>query len=667
MYSLPFLLWLWVLVLGPSTPPRKPVLTKKPDLTGATYVGSKACATCGHEKIYKDWTNGLHSMIQMPTAKTVVGNFNNQTLDYENWHFFMYRQDDGYYIRQTSPNGKETLYKVTYTLGSKRIQHYLCKLPDGRIRVSYPTWDVAVGKWIHEAEIIRGAHHSSDGQLEPLQIWNMHCWNCHTSQESINYDFESDTFNTSLTETSINCEMCHGPGSLHIQRMKANPKDPDTATANVGRFPARERMDDCIQCHDRRIVLKNGFYPGKNFYDYYIPTSVELATANPKDPPIWAERHRKFANECLNLMDTQCYMKGNATCITCHDPHQVRISLDPRYKDTDGLCLQCHKQFRIRRVISLHTHHSVDGKGSRCVECHMLLLTAKTIKLLQNAEIRDHTISSPIPEYTIKYNIPNSCNNVCHTDKSAEWVIQWMDKWYPNRAKSDRRYETFTLARYRDPQAVPALISLMNDSNETIVARAGAARFLGEFLGDAVSAALIKALDDKEVLVRAEAARSLSEAQSQAAVGPLKRKLSDGNASVRMNAVFALIKMGILDCEGPEAESYRSAKAEYKQFLMSFPTIYDIRVDLGTFNALHKDLPAALKAYQEAAKLHPDFPLAWYYIGVTYAQMGQFGSALENLQRALEIDPNFRNTAQLIQQIKNLVSEPPRLQGTRNR
>ena len=650
--TLQLLICLLALISAPEAA-RKPSLPVKPNLSGATYVGSKACATCGHEKIYNDWTISLHHMIQEPSAKTVLGDFNNQTLEHENWRFRMYKDaNDAFFIQEWTPSGKENVYRVTYTLGSKRIQHYLCLLPDGSIRVAYPTWDVAVQKWIHSTEIIRGAHHSNDGMLEPLQVWNKHCWNCHTSQEKIGYDLNTDTFKTTLTETGINCEMCHGPGSLHIKRMKANPKDPDTATVNVGKFSARERMDDCIQCHDRRIVIKNGFYPGKNFYDYYIPTEVELATIDPKDPPIWAERHRKFANECLNLMDTKCYMKGNATCITCHDPHQVRISLDPRYKNTDVLCTQCHKEYLEKKAVAAHTHHSVEGKGSRCIECHMLLITSKTIKLLQNAEIRDHTISSPIPENTIKYNIPNSCNNVCHAKQSAEWVIKWMDQRYPNRARSDRRYDTFTLARFRDPKAIPLLISLMGDLNETIVARAGAARFLGEFQGEEVSAALVKALDDREVLVRAEAARSLSEAQSRSAVEPLKKKLSDRNAAVRMNAVFALLKMGMLEIQGPEAEAFKKAKAEYKQFLLSFPTIYDIRVDLGTFNALHGDFAAALEEYKNAVKLRPELPAAHYYLGITYATMGQFEPALESLQKTLEIDPKFRNTEQLIQQVK---------------
>jgi tetratricopeptide (TPR) repeat protein len=232
-----------------------------------------------------------------------------------------------------------------------------------------------------------------------------------------------------------------------------------------------------------------------------------------------------------------------------------------------------------------------------------------------------------------------------------------MDRWYPKRARSDRHYDIFTLARYRDPKAVPLLIGLVNDLNEGVVVRAGAARFLGEFEGETVAAALIKALDDQEIMVRAEAARSLSEVRSQAAVEPLKRKLTDGNAAVRLNAVFALMKMNILELQGPEADTFRKVKAEYKQFLVSFPTIYDIRVDLGTFNALHGDYAAALQEYKNAVKLNPDLPTAYYYVGITYARIGQFEPALNNLQKALEIDPKFRNAAQLIQQIKELIGK----------
>jgi len=135
----------------------------------------------------------------------------------------------------------------------------------------------------------------------------------------------------------------------------------------------------------------------------------------------------------------------------------------------------------------------------------------------------------------------------------------------------------------------------------------------------------------------------------------LKKKLRDNNAAVRLNAVFALLKMNILELQGPDAETFQKVKAEYHEFLRSFPTIYDIRVDLGTYNALHGDFASALKEYQNAVKLNPDLPAAHYYVGITYAKMEQYELAMENLQKAVAINPSYRNAAQLLQQIKDLL------------
>ena len=54
--------------------------------------------------------------------------------------------------------------------------------------------------------------------------------------------------------------------------------------------------------------------------------------------------------------------------------------------------------------------------------------------------------------------------------------------------------------------------------------------------------ALIKALEDPDVMVRAEAARSLSEVQFHKAIEPLKKVLRDRNRIVRLNAFFALMQ-----------------------------------------------------------------------------------------------------------------------------
>jgi len=631
------------------------------DLTGATYVGSETCAACGHQRIHREWSGGLHNKMFRKVGPGVIeGNFDNQTLEHMGWHFRMYRQDDDYYIQEVKPDGEETIYKVDYTLGSKRIQHYLSVRPNKAIRVTFPTWDILLKKWIHGSEIVRTAHNSSGELIAlPIQIWNKHCWNCHTSQEEEGFDIISETFNTTFTEPGINCEMCHGPGSLHIERMEKDPKNPDTATVNAMRMSTVERMTDCLQCHTRRIMVKKGFQMGENFYDYYQLKLVDLTPQPSTGPPVWADRARRFANECLMLWMSPCFLKGNATCITCHDAHQVTIAEDPRYKNPDVLCTQCHKEYLDKKIAAGHTRHPLESQASRCVECHMMLITKKNIKLLQNAAVRDHVINSPIPENTVKHGIPNACNNACHEDKPVEWVIEWMDKWYPDRERSSFYEDTLTLARQRKEEAVPGLIRLSGDVSRGAIVRASAIALLGEFRGDAVSATLLKALDDPEIILRAEAARSLSEVAPPEALAPLVRRLSDPVRIVRLNAIFALIKMGVLQPAKEYADAYNKARQEYVDFLQEFPTVFETRVDLGTYYAVQGRYEEALIEYRYARKLRPESPVAHYFIGVTYAQLGFLDQALESLQEALKIDPNFRNTTELIQQIRAL-KEPRR-------
>lgn len=358
------------------------------------------------------------------------------------------------------------------------------------------------------------------------------------------------------------------------------------------------------------------------------------------------------------LWESQCFVKGDATCVSCHDAHQVDIARDPRYKNTDVLCTQCHKEYLDKKVAADHTRHPLKSKASRCVECHMLPIIPKNIKLLQNAEIRDHLINIPIPENTVKHAIPNACNNACHEDKSIEWVIEWMDKWYPKRPKADPVEDALGLARERNPKAVPELIRLSQDKSRGVAVRASMVGFLGEFRGPEVGAALLKALDDPSAVLRAEAARALSEVAWPAAIEPLKEKLSDPVRSVRLNAVFALLKLGLMEVTDRYAEAYHNARQEYVAFLKEFPTIYDIRVDLGTYLALQGKYQEALAEYKNARKLRPESPQAHYYIGVTCAQLGLFDEALAGFDEVLQIDPNFRNTRELVGQVRKLKGIP---------
>ena len=617
--------------------------------TEPSYIGSQACGKCHSDK-YSQWSQSLHSrMIQKAGPASILGDFvNKNTLEHEGTHFEMSQKDGSYWVREVSARGTETLFKIDYTLGSKRTQHYLSLLPDGRMRVVFPTWDVQKQKWFHSSEIIPTGDHAD----VPIQIWNQHCYNCHVSQETQGFDIESNTYRTTFTEPGINCEMCHGPGSAHAKHMAESPTDPKTLIVNPWQLPPQRQLLICVQCHTPRVMVQNGFNTTKNYYDYYMPTLMHFYIARWYDPPMWADgRMRRFATEGAALWQSQCYLKGGATCFRCHNPHLNTIKRDPRFQNSDVLCTQCHEQFKEEIKIAAHTHHPPKSDGSHCISCHM----PPTTNMFRDHE-RDHTISIPAPENTALYQIPNACN-VCHTGQSAGWAVQHMDSWYPKRHKVNLlRAKAFTLAQKGDPTAVDLLVALLRDPAENTVVRGSAAGFLGEYKGDKVASPLIAALGDADIMVRAEAARSLSEVRSPAATESLKSALHDDNRIVRLNAVFALIKMGVLNLQGPDAGAFRLAKMEYEEFLKSFPDVYGIRVDSGTLHALQGEYAQALVEYENAVTLRPDLPLAYYYLGGTYVQLNRLDSALRSFQKVLELDPNFRDTRELVDQLKRLIN-----------
>ena len=58
--------------------------------------------------------------------------------------------------------------------------------------------------------------------------------------------------------------------------------------------------------------------------------------------------------------------------------------------------------------------------------------TVQSIK----AEIRDHSMSVPAPENTIRHAIPNACN-LCHKDHDARWSLEKMNAWYGQASRQN--------------------------------------------------------------------------------------------------------------------------------------------------------------------------------------------------------------------------------------
>jgi len=185
------------------------------------------------------------------------------------------------------------------------------------------------------------------------------------------------------------------------------------------------------------------------------------------------------------------------------------------------------------------------------------------------AEIRDHSMSIPVPENTIRHGIPNACNN-CHKDRDANWSIKQMDAWYGDRSRQKliRRADAFALAAKGDPRSIASLLAIFSEPAEGPLTRANAVGHLTQFSIDpTVAAALERALTDGEAAVRATAALGIhpGAADRDAAVKALIRALGDSVTTVRIGAAATLISMGVKELPGEDGEHLEQAKQLFRE------------------------------------------------------------------------------------------------------
>ncbi len=165
--------------------------------------------------MHKKWAGARHSkMLQSASPVTVLGDFSKGSITLRGKPFTVARAGDRFTIRGAFPTARDEVHSVDYTLGSRRVQHYLTTLPDGRIVVLPPTWDVVRGEWFHNLDIVN----PDEATQNPVQVWNSNCFGCHVSAEVKGFDPVLNRYATTWTDFGTNCERCHGPGAAHAAR-----------------------------------------------------------------------------------------------------------------------------------------------------------------------------------------------------------------------------------------------------------------------------------------------------------------------------------------------------------------------------------------------------------------------------------------------------------------
>jgi len=556
-------------------------------------------------------------MIQRATAASVKGDFTAGTITLRGRQYGVRARGNEFFVTESELAGRAQEHRVDYTLGSRRIQHYLTTIDHGKIVVMAPSWDVQRREWFHNTDIIRP---DEDDRLV-VQQWNRQCVGCHVSRQEQHYEPRTRTYATEWTDFGTSCERCHGPGRAHVaERTKATIVRPTRLTPDAA-------TGVCAQCHSLRTAINPNYSAGDSYYDAFVPTLEYAPYARPhasQDPPYWPDgRPRRFSNDAIGLWQSACFLKGGATCTTCHaDPHLPDVDRNAQLATgaSNALCAKCHQE--IASSVADHSRHRANSAGSSCVECHM----PKTVVSIKST-MRDHTIGVPAPENTVTFGIPNACTE-CHKDKPASWAVDTLRAWRPDgrRSRLIARAQAFTDARAGRTAAVDLLAAISESDAYDPLTRANALGYLGNFADPRALVALVKGAQADHPAMRAIAIAAMrAHGRGNAAVrAAVLRGLGDPRRSVRVASLLTLVAHGDADGGGlgpGDRARFRGVSAEFLQWTGGHQDDADLQRLEGIVDLLNDQVDGAADALAIGYDLEPEMPSLRFFLGI--ARLGQ--------------------------------------------
>ena len=574
-----------------------------------TFVGGQKCAEC-HKREHDRWRGSHHDLaMDEANAKTVLGNFNNVHFEYFGVTSRFYQQDGRFFVYTRGPDGQMGDFEIKYTFGAYPLQQYLVPFPGGRLQCLPIAWDVKGNKWFHlypDAPIDPGdwLYWTNAGQN-----WNGMCAECHSTNLKKNYDFSTNTYQTTWSEIDVSCEACHGPGSLHV----AWAELPDMARPVVENFRlmvktsginSRDQVELCAPCHSRRAILGDYTHAEPDLMDTMLPSLL--------DEGLYFVDGQIHDEVYVYGSFTQSKMYGrDVRCSDCHDVHSIKT-----VKAGNDLCLQCHRA----SVYDTKDHHfhkkegekgepikSADGKvlfkvgtGAQCAQCHM-----PGRYYMGNDYRPDHSFRIPRPDLSMRLDTPNACNR-CHVDQSDQWSDQYITRWYgPGRRA---HYGTVIDAgRKRLPDAYKELGRLAGDPLYPVIVRATALSLLRSYSPAQSAAACELALMDDEALIRRTAVDRLNVRDSKRQTAHLTSALYDPVKAVRTEAARRMTEIPNPPLDSSQKTAYQKALAEY----------------------------------QSSMEYSADFAFGRYNLGNLFSNLNQPDKAVDNYRAAIRIDNQF--------------------------
>ncbi len=627
----------------PAAQPPAPIAKAEPAATPA-YAGSQRCSEC-HEEQHTAWRKDWHSRaLSLATPAFVVGNFRDMHFKGESSESWMSRHDDRFFMKTLGGDGTLGEYPVQWVVGGKRMQDPITVTQDGRWQV-LPTYFHVTGKgeWVDYSE-------KRQGKLTPEHpfFWanfarsaQHACLDCHTTGLDVRYDRNAHQWKTAFADAGVACESCHGPGARHAESQ--DPKD----IIQPRRLPPELGMAVCAQCHGPRRTLfpmldaAHRFRPGQRYEDFYQPMVLLVGNELSGD---YFEDGRPSTSSFENQALTQslCYMKGGATCLSCHSaphvphaPNEIALRKDAPAKMAPSVatCQGCHADVFAQG--KRHTHHT-SAAAQDCLGCHMPPVVSGVLD-----HFPDHAIGVPVPQNTVKHSIPNACN-ACHTHEKQppEQMAQAIERWWPQAAtRQERRLRLAdAFADATAAQSRPFLEAVLADSAETPGLRGAAALFLARrFHAEAIPMLRATLAGTQDSQLRSSLVEALGLAKAREAAEDLVPLLKDPSIWVRQASAITLAQLG--DVRGVAALEALVQQPETSGLMAPHAM-------LGHTALRHKDLPKAAQQFEQALDVQPYYADLLVMLADIYVSQGHPDKAKDRLEDAIRFAPQNQGARQ---------------------
>ena len=605
------------------------------------FVGSERCAQC-HVAETKQWKQSHHAKSMLPpSAESVLGDFNNKEVTFKGVTTRFTQNEQGYYISTQNAEKKQQIYKVAFTFGYTPLQQYLIDTGDGKLQAFDIAWNshpLAEGgqRWFKLLPKEDTNTESPFHWTKQLQNWNSRCAECHSTNLNKGYDPIYRRYETTYSEVNVACESCHGGGNNHVNMVtsgkykKGTDTGFDTQLKQTRNFafedkksiavPKGEHTDAqinaCGGCHSRRQMIGE-INPANDYHDQY---SLRLLA----DPLYYADGQIKDEVFVLgSFMQSKMY-KAGVTCTNCHNAHTGEV----KAKD-NSLCAQCH--LPATYDVEQHGHHKQGSEGAQCVSCHMPATTYMEVD-----DRRDHSFSIPAPQHSEKLETPNACNR-CHKAQSSEWSAKTIESWGKETPGYFGRINA--KARKAEVLALRPMTAFIDDEGHSDIQRATLLSLTSGVPSRLSAETIQKHLNSDSELVRRAAVEASGFISLQHRWVLLKPLVKDPSATVR----YAVANQLAGYAQHVEGEDYIALSAlfrEYEQQLLISQDMPVGQASIAVYALAQGDAEGALNALNKALEIEPDFAPALLNLADLYRSMGDEVKAQETLERGIKVAPD---------------------------